>query len=167
MNVRLRIQHENRKSLAMRATPDGVVVAIPHGLDQEGAEVQAFIQDGLAKLSQPDPVPEDQRLDRLALRALVNHWAARLAVPVTRVQLRRMRRKWGSMSTRGTLTLARDLTRLPRSLVEYVVVHELLHLVVPRHDRTYAMFLERHLPDWREREAALARWALWLGEQDR
>jgi len=62
----------------------------------------------------------------------------------------------------STLTLARDLVRLPRSLVEYVVIHELLHLRAPHHNRAYRLLLDRYVPDWQERELDLARWTLVL-----
>jgi hypothetical protein len=147
----------------MRATPGGVEVLIPPDVDPDGAEVAAFVEAGLAKLAPPDPVPEGQQVDEAGVRVLVEEWAARLGVTVTRVQLRQMRRKWGSMSTQGTLTLARGLARLPHGLVEYVVVHELLHLVVARHGRMFELLLGRHLPDWKERESELGRWTLTLG----
>ena len=99
-------------------------------------------------------------LSKSDILALVEQWAARLAVTVKRVQLRRMRRKWGSISTAGTLTLADDLLRLPAPLVEYVICHELLHLRVPQHNRLYYLLLEQHIPDWRQRERGLARWVL-------
>ena len=79
---------------------------------------------------------------------------------VKRVQLRHMRRKWGSISTAGTLTLADDLLKLPVPLVEYVICHELLHLRAPQHNRLYYLLLEQHIPDWRQRERGLARWVL-------
>ena len=160
MRPHVHIRHQERKSLAMRATPVGVEVLIPPDVDPDGAEVAAFVEAGLAKLTPPGPVPADQQVDEAGVHDLVAEWADRLGVTVTRVQLRQMRRKWGSMSTRGTLTLARDLTRLPRRLVEYVVVHELLHLVVARHGGMFELLLGRHVPDWREREQELGRWVL-------
>jgi predicted metal-dependent hydrolase len=163
MRPHVRVRHQERKSLAMRATPDGVEVLIPPCVDPKGAEVAAFVEAGLDKLTPPEPVPAAHRVDEAGVRALVEEWTTRLGVDVTRVQLRQMRRKWGSMSTRGTLTLARDLTHLPHPLVEYVVVHELLHLVIARHGGMFELLLGRHLPDWREREKELGKWTVWIG----
>ena len=101
-------------------------------------------------------VTEPERLDRDAVLALVDDWAVSLGVNVNR-QLRRMRNKWGSISSAGNLTLATDVLELPRDLVEYVIVHELLHLRVPRHDRLFRVLLGRYLPDHRRREAELSR----------
>lgn len=135
-------------------------VLIPQDLSVGSPQVQDFIRRGLGELASPAPVLAAERLDRDGLLALVEEWAERLGVQVKRVQLRRMRNKWGSISTAGNLTLALDLLKLPRKVVEYVVCHELLHLRVPTHNRLYRLLLSHHIPDWREREQELGRWVL-------
>jgi len=87
--------------------------------------------------------------------ALVAQWADRLHVQVKRVQIRRMRSKWGSISTAGTLTLADDILHLPPDLAEYIVVHELMHLRYPDHRRGWRVSMGMVLPDWRERAGRL------------
>jgi predicted metal-dependent hydrolase len=160
MTYNVQIRQQPRKGLAMKVTPGGVQVLIPHGLQTDSLEVQAFIEEGLAKLTHPESVPPAERLSREDMLELVETWAERLGVQVKRVQLRAMRNKWGSISTAGTLTLARDLLDMPPRLVEYVVCHELLHLTVPTHNRVFHLLLSRHIPDWREREQELGRWVL-------
>ena len=158
MNVR--IQRQNRKTLALKVTPAGVTALIPRQLDASGMQVQAFIAEGLRRLEPPLSIPAAERLTRDGILALVGDQASRLGVPVQRIRFQPMRRKWGSISTAGNLTLAADLTRLPRRLVEYVICHELLHLKVPAHNKLYYLLLRQAIPDWRERERELARWAL-------
>jgi hypothetical protein len=150
------IKPQNRKSLAMKVSPTGVEVFIPAQLEPEGQKVQSFIDAGLEKLAPPAP-PADT-LSKEAILDLVHQWADHLAVSINRVQLRPMRRKWGSISTAGTLTLTDDLLNVPAHLVEYVICHELLHLKVPHHNRLYYLLLDQHLPDWRQREKELGRW---------
>jgi predicted metal-dependent hydrolase len=164
MGANVQIRPQARKSLAMKVTPGGVQVLIPQGLAADSPEVQDFIREGLQKLAPPVPVPAAECLDRVGLLTSVQEWADRLGVQVRRVQLRQMRNKWGSVSTAGNLTLARDLLRLPRELAEYVICHELLHLRVAGHNRVYRLLLGRYIPDWREREEELGRWALVLAE---
>jgi predicted metal-dependent hydrolase len=122
---------QKRKSLAIKVTPDGVQVLIPQELVTESPQVQDFIRRGLGEFALPASVPTTERLDKSALLALVEEWSERLGVQVKRVQLRAIRSKWGSVSMAGNLTLARDLVKLPRKLVEYVICHELLHLRMP------------------------------------
>lgn len=89
------------------------------------------------------------------LRWAVRQWAARIGVRVTRIQVRDLRAKWASMSTAGNLTLSRELLALPRELGEYVIVHELVHLLAPNHGKVFKSFMLAYLPDWEERGQAL------------
>lgn len=69
--------------------------------------------------------------------------------------LRRMRSRWGSMSAAGTLSLNPDLVRAPRECIDYVIVHELCHLVHADHGREFRALLEHVLPDWERRKHRL------------
>jgi hypothetical protein len=71
-----------------------------------------------------------------------------------------MRRKWASISSKGTLTLARDLLQLPKDLVDHIICHELLHLKIPTHNRGFHAMLSAYIPDWQERELCLEAWVL-------
>jgi len=66
-----------------------------------------------------------------------------------------MKRKWASISTSGRLTLNNELLDLPKPLGEFVVVHELVHLLAPNHGRVFKSFMHAYLPDWQQRERAL------------
>ena len=74
---------------------------------------------------------------------------------MTQIHMRAMGSKWASMSTTGRLTLNAELLSLPPLLAEYVVVHELVHLLVPNHGKLFKSFLAAYLPDWRERDHML------------
>ncbi len=76
-----------------------------------------------------------------------------LALPPLR--LRKMRRRWGSCSRRGVVTLNSELIKLPASLIDYVIVHELCHLYEFNHGPRFYRLLERAMPDWKQREAML------------
>ena len=82
---------------------------------------------------------------------------------VRRVQIRAMRNKWASCSSSGTLTLNADVLRLPLDLVDYVLCHDLLHLKIPDHGKGFQAMMGCYLPNWRERELALARWMILHG----
>jgi predicted metal-dependent hydrolase len=152
------IQRQERKTLAMVATPAGVEVRIPSNLDPEGARVRAFIAGGLARLQEHILDRPERPFTRVEAQAMIDQWAGRLAVTVGRVQFQPMRQKWGSLSSHGNLTLADDVLELPASLIEYIVVHELLHSRHPHHARHFKVALSLALPDWREREQELAAW---------
>ena len=69
---------------------------------------------------------------------------------------RSMRSRWGSCNSRTrTITLALELARKHREGLEYVLVHELAHLLVRSHGKRFKSILDRHLPDWRLRRKNL------------
>ena len=69
--------------------------------------------------------------------------------------LRKMKTRWGSLSTIGRLTLNTDLIQAPRECIEYVVYHELCHLYYHNHGPEYYKLLDRALPDWKQRKHKL------------
>jgi len=60
-----------------------------------------------------------------------------------------MRRKWGSCSRQGTITLATDLLDRDTRFQDFVIAHELLHLRVPNHGRLFKALMSLHVPGWR------------------
>ncbi len=89
------------------------------------------------------------------LRWAARHWATRIGVKPTRIQIRPMQTKWASISTNGSMTLDLGLLKLPKELGEFVIVHELVHLLVPNHGRVFKSFMHAYLPDWETREKQL------------
>ena len=69
--------------------------------------------------------------------------------------VRPMRTRWGSCSIQGRITLNVKLVMVPKSYIDYVLFHELCHLVEPYHNAPYYALLDRVLPDWRERRDRL------------
>ncbi len=151
------IRRQKRRTLMMRVVPGGLEVFIPHHLHENHPEVRAFIAKARARLADQVPPVPDERTSAADVLALVDHWAARIGVQPARVQMRDMTRKWGSCSSRGTVTLNTRLCWLDRHLVEYVVCHELVHLRHLNHSRQFWDALAQYLPDYRQREAELHR----------
>jgi predicted metal-dependent hydrolase len=89
------------------------------------------------------------------LRWAVRNWASRIGVKPTRIQIRAMQSKWASISTSGSMTLDLGLLKLPQELGEFVIVHELVHLLAPNHGRVFKSFMHAYLPDWETREKQL------------
>lgn len=91
-----------------------------------------------------------------AIPPLIRKWEPILGVTVSRYFLQRMKTKWGSCNHRaGTIRLNTELVKKPRDLLEYVVVHEMLHLIEPTHSDRFLALLDRHYPAWREARAEL------------
>ena len=91
-----------------------------------------------------------------AVRPLIRKWEARLSVTVSGYFLQRMKTKWGSCNHRaGNIRLNTELVKKHRDLLEYVVVHEMVHLIVPTHDEQFVALMSKHYPQWRETRVEL------------
>lgn len=145
--------------MALQRTPNGMRVLIPDSIQADDKRVQPFIERSLKAMPEA-PLRLSQPHSHDAVYDLTNQWAERIGVKVKRAQIREMRSKWGSISTAGYLTLADELLWLPLELVEYAIVHELLHLKFPNHARGWKVSMGMYLPDWRERERRLQAYVL-------
>ena len=97
-----------------------------------------------------------KRLLHQAVPKLIEKWAERLQVTVRGYFLQRMKTRWGSCNPRaGHIRLNTELVKKPRHLLEYVLVHELLHLIEPTHNDRFVHLLDEHYPAWREARAEL------------
>jgi len=82
---------------------------------------------------------------------VIAKWEARLNVSVRKYFLQRMKTKWGGcMAASQTIRLNTELVKKPKDLLEYVVVHELLHLIEPRHSPRFFELMSEHYPAWPE-----------------
>jgi predicted metal-dependent hydrolase len=80
---------------------------------------------------------------------LIATWERRMGVNVARFFVQRMKTKWGSCNPeRRSIRLNTDLAKKPRECLEYIIVHEMAHLLVRRHDDRFRRLLDRHLLNW-------------------
>lgn len=101
-----------------------------------------------------------QRWYRERLRALVpgllNAWQDVLGVSVREWGIKRMKTKWGSCNpVAGRIWLNLELIKKPPACLEYVVVHELVHLLSSKHDERFLLLMDKYLPTWRRRRREL------------
>jgi predicted metal-dependent hydrolase len=87
---------------------------------------------------------------------LIKKWETALQVHVTGYFLQRMKTKWGGCNHRaGHIRLNTELVKKPKDLLEYVIVHEMVHLIDPTHSDRFMTLLQKHYPTWREARAEL------------
>ena len=90
------------------------------------------------------------------LPPLIQKWEQRLKVRVKGFYLRRMKTRWGTCNSRtGHIRLNTELVTKPGHLLEYVLVHEMVHLIVPNHGARFVALMNEHYPAWREARAEL------------
>lgn len=122
---------------------------------------------GLIEVMVADPTPEAvekvlddwyrQRADIHFYRILTDvlkHFES-YSLPIPQLKIRKMPTRWGSCTPLGVISLNPDLIKTPGGCIEYVIVHELCHLIYRNHNRAFFELLERILPDWQRRKQML------------
>jgi predicted metal-dependent hydrolase len=91
-----------------------------------------------------------------AIPPLIQKWEAKLGIKVQRYYLQRMKTKWGGCNHRmGRIRLNTELVKKPKHLIEYVILHEMAHLLEPTHSERFIAILDKHYPTWRDARAEL------------
>ena len=88
---------------------------------------------------------------RLEVLAIIEKWKPILDVNVDTVFIQKMKTKWGGCNTESSsLRLNAELIKKPRELVEYIVVHEMVHLIERSHNDTFFSLMDKYIPMWRQ-----------------
>jgi len=171
------LKRSRRKTLAIHIKPDGTVeVRAPLRLVK--SEIERFVaaksawiikkqaQFSAKQSAGPQEPPPSQyapgEFMRIA-RELVEIWERRLGVEVSFVGFRAMTSRWGSCTAKTRrIRVNTALCRLPRRCLEYVIVHELAHLLESNHSSRFWALVAGALPDYkaRQRELKAASWLL-------
>jgi predicted metal-dependent hydrolase len=93
-----------------------------------------------------------------AVLPLLAKWQPLIGVTVNRFFIQRMKTKWGSCNHRARhIRLNTELAKKPRECLEYIVVHEMAHLIDPTHTRRFITLIDRFMPKWQFYREALNR----------
>src|SRR5690625_4065326 len=140
---RLHIEEEPYRPGVERTT-QGLCMRVKRGTDADGCK--AVLDDWY------------RAQIRAVLPALLETWQPRLGVRAGRVTLRRMETRWGSCTPHtGNIRLNTALAKWPPECLEYVLVHELVHLLEASHNHRFKALMDSHFPDWREYRTLLDR----------
>ena len=129
----------------------GVRVAVPYWLSFESAEKMAlskatWIKRHLAKVKEiekrqaaiSNDLPEiDRALARKKLTQRLNELSRLYGLTYNRVFIRNQKTRWGSCSARNNISLNMKLLRLPEELIDYVILHELVHTIEKNHSKSF------------------------------
>ena len=86
----------------------------------------------------------------------VRVWARKIGVDVQTISLRKMTNKWASYTENNRLLIFNvELLTMDKGLSDYIIVHELLHRVVPNHGKLWKALLSNYIPDWELRDKEL------------
>ena len=131
----------------------------PPSIELKHNRMTLRMRPGCNEAKRQDFVEEWYRAQvRAATAELVAHWAPKIGVHVTRFFVQRMKTRWGSCNSLAcTIRLNTDLAKKPRECLEYIVVHELIHVLEPTHNDRFQQLMSRFMPDWLHRRQVLNR----------
>lgn len=87
---------------------------------------------------------------KTAIPSLIEKWQSLMGVKVKRFFVQRMKTKWGSCnSASGSIRLNTELAKKPRECLEYIVVHEMTHLLESTHNQRFVALMDQFMPKWR------------------
>lgn len=86
----------------------------------------------------------------------IDKWEPKLHIKVNAYFLQKMKTKWGSCNHKaGNIRLNTELVKKPKDLLEYVIVHEMIHLIEPTHNDKFQKLLNKFYPSWKEARVEL------------
>ena len=82
--------------------------------------------------------------------AMLNRYSSTMDLKYNKVSFRKTKRQWGSCSGKNDLSFNSMILKLPQTVIEYIIVHELAHIRHKHHQKSFWSLVERHLPDYKE-----------------
>ena len=156
----------------------GIRVAVPRGVSLESAETFArskidwilqhlprlkAMEHALVERRQAQAIaPIDRQTAKVRLVKRLDELSQKQGLPYNRVFVKRQKTRWGSCSLKKNINLNIQLTALPEALMDYAIVHELVHTKILNHSREFWDELERRLPGALGLDRELRKYALLL-----
>ena len=165
-----KIIYSKRKTVAVQVTPDGeVLVKAPKGTEKKHIEETVIrYSDWIEKaqkkvlgkkIGMKEASAEEEKLLRKKAKELlpekVNYYSDLLGVKPERLTITGARTRFGSCSGKNSISFSFYLMRFPEEAVDYVVVHELCHIIHHNHSKEFYKEIEKILPDYKKRKKLL------------
>ncbi len=169
--------HEQRERIRSRATPEcsaletGATIAFMGKnylliIEEHQGPTQVIIQDTLIHCYTRPNSSQAQRQNIIdnwykrqmesILPALIQHWETIVGVKVAQWGIKKMKSRWGSCNTQvARICLNLNLIKKNQLCLEYVLVHELVHLLEPSHNQRFYRLMSTFMPQWRDYEYLL------------
>ena len=119
---------------------------------QANEYIKLFIREGATKERRAEVLKEWYRAEfKTLLPSLILKWEEILGVKANKWEIKQMKTLWGSCNHRTrNIIFNLELIKKPLHCIEYIVVHELLHIKVRLHNEEYTALLNRYFPNWKQ-----------------
>ncbi len=160
------VSHRKVKYPRLEIKTDVLYVILPEGYD--GAQElirkhEKWIYNKISRVKQSQMESKNRKLDlkrtdrefKNIIQQIVEKYSRKLDVKVEEIKFRRMKSRWGSCSSNGNVNFNQYLKYLPTNLIEYIVFHELSHLIEMSHNRKFWNIISGEFPEYKELEDEL------------
>lgn len=89
---------------------------------------------------------------------LIEKWSMQMDLAPASIRFRKTKRQWGSCSGKNVLSFNTMLMKLPLSVIQYIIVHELAHIKHKHHQKSFWHLVEQHMPDYKQHVAELKKY---------
>lgn len=92
------------------------------------------------------------------IQEIVTEWELKIGVKVERIFVQRMKTKWGSCNAKAkSIRINLELAKKPPECLEYIVVHEMVHILEPTHNKRFMALMDNFMPNWKDYREQLNR----------
>jgi len=128
-----------------------------HEVKVSGGKIQLFVNPGTSVENRALVLTEFYRAQLKArLEQLIPGWQKRIAVEISDCRIKKMKTKWGSCNIGAKrIWLNLELAKKPPECLEYILAHELVHLLERNHNGRFRAHMDKLMPNWRERRDLL------------
>jgi predicted metal-dependent hydrolase len=151
------IKSNRRKTSEIQVGKGGVVFRVP--AKKTSSEIKKTIEGKkqwiykkqLEFAKQPNKVPT-RKYSKSFIRGRIRHYSDQLQVTPQKIVFKKLRGRWGSTTKDNTINLSVDLLKAPKSVIDYVVLHELCHIRIKEHSHRFWNLVHGFMPDYEKRK---------------
>ncbi|TMS42963.1 MAG: M48 family metallopeptidase [Methanobacterium sp.] len=165
------VSHRRVKYPRLEIKTDVLYIILPDGYDCAQKLIsknKKWIYNKISRVKQSQMESKTRKLNlkrtdvefKDMIKEMVDSYSEKLDVKVSQIRFRRMKSRWGSCSSNGNLNFNLYLKFLPVNLIQYIVFHELSHLIEMSHNKQFWNIISGGFPDYKELEDEL--YIYWL-----
>jgi predicted metal-dependent hydrolase len=140
-------ENSDIQTVKTRLMPNKIIIKIPHNINWDNE----LVQEKARKTSEKALMVESKHLLPQRLETL----SRKHSIPYKKCEVKKLKSRWGSCDTHNVITLNIYLMQLDWSLIDYVILHELTHTIHKHHQKDFWDYLEKILPNYKERRKLL------------
>ena len=147
------VSGESHYFLGKRYLLDVIYGSLKHEIVLKHSTIELHVQNGTTTENRYKLLQEWYRKELKKIVAeLIGKWEEKIGITLKSWQIKRMRTQWGSCNIeKRNILLNLQLARVSIECIEYIIVHEMVHLLERHHNDRFNAYMDRVLPDWRTR----------------